>query len=321
MVIQQRKKVVVFCPGDVVTGGPELLHQLVDTLVKLGRDATICYYPFDQEFECPPPYLKYKAPQSRASEASEAILILPEIATKLARQFKSSDIMIWWLSVDNYFGTSRKSFARDFFQRFRSRYRGRLPLTKMKRFHHLTQSAYAQDFLEHQGIQSQMLTDYLSDEHMQLRETHPREDVILFNPKKGMRYTQLLKSAFPNFEFVPLENMTPAEISDHCRRAKVYIDFGHHPGKDRMPREAVIAGCCLITGRQGSAKFEEDILIPKSYKIDEASPNFVRNFGDVINSIFESIEDRTGDFDEYRARIRKEKSVFLHQVSSIFQGL
>lgn len=28
------------------------------------------------------------------------------------------------------------------------------------------------------------------------------------------------------------------------RKAKVYIDFGFHPGKDRIPREAVMCGAC-----------------------------------------------------------------------------
>ena len=33
---------------------------------------------------------------------------------------------------------------------------------------------------------------------------------------------------------------------------QVYIDFGHHPGQDRLPREAVQCGCVVITGTRGS---------------------------------------------------------------------
>jgi len=33
---------------------------------------------------------------------------------------------------------------------------------------------------------------------------------------------------------------------------QVYIDFGHHPGQDRLPREAVQCGCVVITGKRGS---------------------------------------------------------------------
>ena len=42
--------IYVLCPGNVVTGGPELLHQLVDTLNCNGKNASIVYYPFDYAF-------------------------------------------------------------------------------------------------------------------------------------------------------------------------------------------------------------------------------------------------------------------------------
>lgn len=317
--IPRGKKIVVLCPGNQVTGGPELLHQLVNALISLGRDAKICYYPIDQEFKCPPPYLKYDVPQVKASEAVRATVILPEVATGLARQFKSSDIAIWWLSVDNYFEISEKSFTRNVYQRAKSLfYRGRVPLFRMKNFHHLAQSEYARSFLDAKGIKAQMLTDYLSDEHMKSSDPQPREDVILYNPKKGISYTRRLEQALPEFKFLPLIDMSSTEISDWCRRAKVYIDFGHHPGKDRMPREAVIAGCCLITGRQGAAFFDEDIFIPKTYKVSESSANFVHDFSEVITGIFDNFDKKTLDFDEYRDRIKHEKSTFLHQVESIF---
>ncbi len=40
------------------------------------------------------------------------------------------------------------------------------------------------------------------------------------------------------------------------RKAKLYIDFGYHPGKERMPREACLLDCCLIIGKDGSAKYK-----------------------------------------------------------------
>ena len=316
--IPKGKKIVVLCPGNGVTGGPELLHQLVHALNSMGRDAKICYYPTDQQFKCPSPYLKYEAPQAKVSEAEGAIVIIPEVATKLVRQFKKSDIVIWWLSVDNYFEAAKKSAARDVYRRFKSLLQGRIPIFRLQKFHHLAQSEYARAFLASKGITANMLTDYLSDEHMIWRKHQQREDVILYNPKKGINVTRTLQVAMPEFKFVPLINMTSSEISDWCNRAKVYIDFGHHPGKDRMPREAVIAGCCLITGRQGSANFKEDVFIPESYKIDEQSRTFERDFREAVNGIFEMFDVKTLDFDEYRERINREKSDFLNQVANIF---
>jgi hypothetical protein len=33
--------------------------------------------------------------------------------------------------------------------------------------------------------------------------------------------------------------MTLQEIAGWMKKAKVYIDFGFHPGREKMPREAV----------------------------------------------------------------------------------
>ncbi|WP_157035349.1 hypothetical protein [Psychromonas ingrahamii] len=44
-----KKKVFVICPGNIVTGGPELLHQFVQALNVSGADAKIIYYPFKKK--------------------------------------------------------------------------------------------------------------------------------------------------------------------------------------------------------------------------------------------------------------------------------
>ena len=42
--IISKYRFIIFCPKGVRTGGPEALHQLVATLVKLNREAYIVYY-------------------------------------------------------------------------------------------------------------------------------------------------------------------------------------------------------------------------------------------------------------------------------------
>ncbi|MCX7738527.1 MAG: hypothetical protein N2Z80_03840 [Hydrogenothermaceae bacterium] len=60
---------------------------------------------------------------------------------------------------------------------------------------------------------------------------------------------------------------------DILKKAKVYIDFGNHTGKDRIPREAAMLECCVITGRRGIAKYREDVPIPENYKIEDKVEN------------------------------------------------
>ena len=39
------------------------------------------------------------------------------------------------------------------------------------------------------------------------------------------------------------------------------MDFGFHPGQDRLPREAALLKNCIITNREGSAAFYKDVPI------------------------------------------------------------
>lgn len=58
-----------------------------------------------------------------------------------------------------------------------------------------------------------------------------------------------------DLRWVPLIGMTTEEMRSCMSKSKVYIDFGNHPGKDRIPREAAISGCIVITGKRGAAAF------------------------------------------------------------------
>ena len=51
--MQKYNKVVVCCPAELVTGGPELLHQFVHHLTEQGVDAHITYYPFALSIQLP----------------------------------------------------------------------------------------------------------------------------------------------------------------------------------------------------------------------------------------------------------------------------
>jgi len=311
-------RILVCTPGGAVTGGPELQHQLVRTLCDLGHDAKVCYYPFDQHFECPEPYKHYGVPQTALVDAPENSVVISEVSTFLTKFFPRSRKFIWWMSIDNYFQRKKESALKDVYMHFKTRLEGRLPIGRLQGYHHLVQSQYALKFLEREGVRSQMLSDYLGPAHLADREFGEREDVILFNPKKGMKKTQKLMDRYPQHRFLPLQNMTPAELAGWFAKAKIYMDFGPHPGKDRMPREAAMAGCCVITGREGSAAFYEDVPIPDIYKLDDRSSKFVDQFGPLAADIFGAFERHFHDFDHYRDVIRAEPAQFREQVAAVF---
>ena len=318
--IFQTKKIQVCCTRGV-TGGPELLHQLVDQLRKNGHDATIVYVPIDEPFECPEPYRLYDAPQSQLQDEPGVLVIVPEVSTALLRMLKHATRAVWWLSVDNYLGVNRESPLKDVYRRYKSLLlQRRLALHSLRKFHHFAQSHYALEFLGKTGIRAFPLTDYLGAAHFEQpqRPSHAKQDIIVYNPKKGVGITTMLREANPDMQFVAIENMTAQQVAELMASAKLYIDFGHHPGKDRLPREAAMAECCVITGRQGAAANAVDVSIAEEYKLDERSSDFLAAFRKQALAVLGEYENRRPDFDSYRMRIRAERKLFIQQVEELF---
>lgn len=302
-----------------MTGGPELLHQLVHELRDLGHDAHICYYPFDSVHEYPAAYSDYNAPQAKFRDQPGDLVILPEVRTILARRIRHADIAIWWLSVDNYLGRRGESRLGDIRRRITSLVRSRIPLACLTNRFHLVQSTYAREFLASASIKSIMLTDYLSREHLETtRMEHNKKNIIVYNPKKGVTKTRKIIDSNPNLFFVPIQGMSKNQVSDLLSKSKIYIDFGNHPGKDRLPREAAMAGCCVITGIQGAAGNAEDVPIPRIYKLNDNHLDYVSKFESLAYDILENFDEHSKHFEEYRTSIRSEPMIFKQQVIKIF---
>lgn len=317
MSLFQARTIIVCCPRSV-TGGPELLHQLVHELRCLGHDAYIHYYPSAGYYKRPHAYDHYDAPEVDWRDDANCLIVLPEVATRLALRVRKARVVLWWLSVDSYYAISAEH-----------------PLAKipkvvgkaailfafLRRYTHLCQSMHAMIHLQRYGISSRMLGDYLNHDYLSLahEETEfERENLILYNPKKGVEVTKSLINFCPDFQFSPIQNMTRAEVIRLMRRAKLYIDFGHHPGKDRMPREAAIAGCCIITGRRGSAGNSEDVPISAEYKISERNADFPIQFQRLAADIFENFPRRSAEFTSYRITILEEPALFRRSLVQIF---
>jgi hypothetical protein len=265
-------KVFIACPATSVTGGPELLHQLCAKLRQRGVQSFMHYYPTQAPEGH---YSEYAAPRAAEIEDDPGnVLVVPEVAQAVRMLLKYSRIRraLWWLSVDNYL-KALGSFTSIRGLRSKAKYAlglGQVGLEELRGLDitHLAQSRYAELFLEENGFgRIERLSDYLNRCFIESAGTPSvKRDQVAYNPKKGVAFTLDLKAQARDIAFVPLEKMTPAEVARTLRESKVYIDFGKHPGKDRIPREAAISGCCVITGRAGAAANPEDVPIPEEYK-------------------------------------------------------
>jgi hypothetical protein len=316
--------VFIFCPADVVTGGPELLHQLADTLNGAGIPAKMVYYPFSAEHRTPPAYQRYNAPTGSHEEVGRGTrVVFPEVACELAMGFPDASIHYWWLSVDNYFNSWTGGRLRQLLAPFRSR-RG-LRWLRKNAHRHLYQSDYARLFLEGAKLQPALpLSDFLAQEYLggQGAPLSAREDILVYNPAKGKAQTEQILAELERrgtaIRAVPLVNMQRDEVRDLLARAKIYIDFGHHPGKDRIPREAAALGACVIVNRRGSAANDSDIPLPAFFKIDDTKPGFEGEAADRAAAIMADFATYSGLVEDYRKRITGEPARFREEALRIF---
>lgn len=317
-------KVVILCPANSVTGGPELLHQFAYELSNNNIEASILYYPYG-DYEVPSEYSKYNVDvcDFDAVKDIDCVLVFPEVATNLAYDFQSKNKYIWWLSVDNHF----KAYPRSTFGKFKFKIKSILnkksvpiPMSKMKDYKHLSQSEYGLQFLDDNNVKHAFkLTDYLNEVHLNNRvNIKEKENIVAYNPKKGVVFTKALIESNPSINFVPIQDMTAIQVGELLNRSKVYIDFGEHPGKDRIPREAAMAKCVVITGMRGSASNSIDLPIDNKYKFEETESS-IKEIGALINDVFVDFDSNVSEFKHYIGIIQSEKAAFIQQTKDFIK--
>ena len=338
--IDSETEVFIYCPAGLVTGGSELLHQLCDFLNRNNQNAYIIYYG-DAEKKIPDDYKKYSIKlKQEVNDKKNNIVVLCEVFFHYVFKFKNIQPLFWWLSVDNFYFSQEvnlniseyykwnkkllpKVFLRKIkgFGKFENRFWGNFNLKKINTLNgiHGYQSEYAKDFLLKHGINNIVpLKDYINTDYNQNFNTSVKENIIVYNPKKGLAFTKKLIKLTPELKWVPIQNMSRAEVLSLLERSKLYIDFGYHPGKDRLPREAALNGCCIITGKLGAAGYYGDIPISPNYKFEQRNIDIPI----IIKSIYEILdlyESKILDFANYRQIILGEKDEFENDILKIFQ--
>jgi len=292
------KNIYILTPNGFETGGVEALFQLAHAIHILKGKAFTVFHPNKNDAVLDA-YKNYKINRTNTiDDEEENLLIVPEVWTDELQAYKKINKAIWWLSIDNNFGK---------FTRFDDR-----------SIIHFSQSYYANKYLLEKGCTQVInLYDYLRDDFFPETFTdYQKENIVCYNPKKGMEITGSIMTRMPQVGFVPIENLSTKGVKNLLKRSKVYIDFGHHPGKDRIPREAAIYYNCIITSSNyGAAKNDVDIPIGKQYKFREDQlPEIVER----INLCLTSHNEYVCDFDPYRKVIWKQKEEFFNQVRELF---
>jgi len=288
-------KIYILTPDHYETGGVEALYQLADAINSIGGNAITI---FDNVNNNPIPhrYKKYNIKYEHHSMIDYNMnntLVVPEVWTERLTN-KNINRCIWWLSVDNNHNKFNDFSDESILNLYQSNY---------ALFH----------LVEKNTIRYMPLYDYI-DNINNFNYNINKQDIVCYNPAKGLEITNSIINNNKDIKFVPLVNMSEKQIVETLKISKVYIDFGNHPGKDRIPREAALLGNCIITSKKGSAKYFNDVPILNKYKMDK-----VDNIKDIIIDCFLNFEDNSSNFELYRSNIKNEKEEFFNQVKKIFK--
>lgn len=282
-------ELLVVCPANCATGGPEALHDFTHRMCRLGVDARLWYWGVSSPDPMPEEYKGYGCKYvTDLPQGYSGAIVFPEIWANCALDYPGCTRAVWWLGVDAYAGwtSDRGAFLRD------------------DSIIHIAQSEYAYDFLQKLGVRRlYRLTDPLNADFYAPYVECERDDVVLYNPAKMTAFQAKVMESCPGIAFKQITGMTRAEVIDAMRHAKLYIDFGEFPGRERMPREAVLQGCCIITGKLGAAAYQEDF--DHGYKYD-SKDSHIWAIVHKIRYVLTHYEDCVEDFSDMYWQLRQD---------------
>ena len=261
---------------------------------------------------------------------------------------KKSKVFIWWLSVDNNINRSSFLWKVFFFVTLPGRvvknwhyYKKRfseavVKTLQMKKYdfdaepenvEHFCASHYAYDFVSKRSKhKTSLCIEPISkiflekfDEQKRFLDSTQRSDVILYNPRKSGAFVQKLVELAPDLNFVSLKGFSQDQLIEKYMTSKLYVDFGPFPGAERIPKEATLFGCCVITGRNGASNFHGDVPIPDEYK-------FADYVGQIdlivakIRDVLKNYEAKKSDFEEYREMVLALEGNFKKSLKGCLQN-
>jgi hypothetical protein len=326
--------IYVVYPRGLRTGGPEALHQLVHTLRGLGQEAYLTPTPRTARTERVKEYAHYDAPERAFEDSAEHALVAAETYTFHLEGAKKATPVCWWLSIDSsplFFGQRENVYRRSYTARERAEKVARVGQRFLhvlathrqswRRMLHLAQSHYAWNFLyDHLDVTPSLVSDYTPTAELDELPRKPlteRGRTVAFNPRKGGWVADELRRRGAPYDFVPIENMTRAEALQTLCESAVYMDPGHHPGKDRMPREAALAGALTLVGRRGAGANSLDVPLPWEHKIS-MSGDVAGNAAARLEAVFSDLAGHKERQAGYEPFVRGERQRFEREVNAFF---
>ncbi len=317
-------RALLLCPA-AVTGGPQAIHQLACALNERSLPTRIAYYstaatepPFGLDGDiffarpvvdnpCLTAFAGYgPVLTTKVRLTPELLVILPEALGHVWTRFSPAQVAIWWLALDTAIDRNTGALQQG--------YQSAMNADVL----HLCQSAYAEVFLRDRGASRvRRLSDYTDEQFTAQKPAVPRPGkAFTFNPRRGVEAAKRFLARPETEAAVPLSDLSRPQMIDCFGSCPVYLDFGHFPGKDRMPREAAASGSVVLIHRKGAGALNEDFPLADRYKFGEDDIDSGR-LNSRLSELLADPAPAWGEQADFRAAIRQEKLVFDREVDGL----
>jgi hypothetical protein len=338
------QKIYIVSPANFVTGGPETLHQVCKVIneKKLSKAYIVYVDPtnFLLAFTPTPKKLQhYKDPVSTIIEDyHDNLLIVPEGWTSFLKKYRNIQKAVVWLSLS--FFTPYKSVIDRIvpysriakivkplfpilltFKHPHYLFHQRMTYKDLRKIKHSYNCLSTKNFFEKNHINSEnYLCGPISDDYFNRSKSlnqSKKQNVICYNPLKGYSFTKKIINSFKRtygdkYLFIPITKMSNQEVVDVLSKAKLYIDFGYFPGHERIPRQAVLLYCNVITSTLGAAKYN-DVCIPETYKFDVNNRN-ITSIVSTMGELCDNYQEHVAEFSKYREFCYWQRDNFENEV-------
>ena len=347
--IKKNSKVYILCPY-IKTGGPRSLHTLGKKLIENGVNVYVVY--LTEVKQNIPLYEDLVLPvANEVEDLEENVVVVPEKEIKLLDKYCKVKKMVWWLSLYFFKLNDPFWFVKTMVQR-----RG-LPSIlyfpelvyyicrnidminvwkehyaiekRLFNYHHLYNCNIIKDYLKKKSVKEsdmKKLVGPIAPTFFDIDKDSlilNKEDIVAVNPKKTDKVVlKMLKDKLSKFRndirVVEIKNMSQNQVKETLMKSKLYVDLGYFPGTERIPREAALVYCNIITSRIGAASDDLDIPIEKKYKVDIQRHN-IKNIANKIVTMIDNYENDISDFDNYRKLALNQLERFDGDIADIFQ--
>jgi len=191
---------------------------------------------------------------------------------------------------------------------------------------HIAQSIYAKKFLIHIGVDQHkipVIREPIEEEFYNISLTIKNKyDIISFNARKTFskiyHILQKISKHYKSLKIIPLRNVGKEGMKKILSRSKVFIDIGHHPGRDRPAREAGILRNIVIINRSGGYYYPEDLPVPEEYTIhcrDIACRDInERDLTELVIDSVENYEYHINKFSNFIEYLKEEPKLYLEDL-------